>query len=286
MQSRLYCQKLVLLIFLLFTISKIQSQDKTEDSWQFTLSPYLYLPALNGSILIPFPNEEDRNFELKIEPQDYLEKIKMALMFSAKIQKNRFSIYTDIFYYRLGEEAAFSESTNLKIDNPIPWRPPIEIGVDLDIGSTFNLKSTQYTVLAGYSLREGKSPFTVVSGMRTTHIDITLDWNLDVSINDDEYVISPEGSVSSTMNSWNAVVGAMGAFNLSKSEKLKFIYFLNGGLGTSRFTMEMFSGFSYLFGKRTFVKLIYRHIYYDHKEKSVIDRLAYSGIAVGASIRF
>lgn len=72
----------------------------TDDSWKFTVSPYVWMTNLKGNLTVINQNiPVDLNFS-----EDLLSNLKMAAMVHAEAKKNRLSFMIDIFYAKLGTD--------------------------------------------------------------------------------------------------------------------------------------------------------------------------------------
>lgn len=73
---------------------------KSDDSWKFTVTPYLWMTSLSGDLTVLNQNVPiDLNFS-----EDILSNLKMAAMVHAEAKKNRLSFMIDVFYAKLGTD--------------------------------------------------------------------------------------------------------------------------------------------------------------------------------------
>jgi hypothetical protein len=99
----------LVIILLLLNIGSIQflsAQDNTEtetttdDSWEFKITPYLWMTSLKGDLTVLNQNiPVDLNFS-----EDLLSNLKMAAMVHAEVKKNKLSFMIDAFYAKLGTD--------------------------------------------------------------------------------------------------------------------------------------------------------------------------------------
>lgn len=97
---------IILLLLNLGSIQFLSAQDNTEtetttdDSWKFSVSPYLWMTSLKGDLTVINQNVPvDLNFS-----EDLLSNLKMAAMVHAEAKKNRLSFMIDVFYAKLGTD--------------------------------------------------------------------------------------------------------------------------------------------------------------------------------------
>jgi hypothetical protein len=100
-------KKILILLLLLNIVSSqfLLAQDnletetsKTDDSWTFSVTPYLWMTSLKGDLTVINQNiPVDLNFS-----EDLLSNLKMAAMVHAEVKKNKVSFMIDAFYAKLG----------------------------------------------------------------------------------------------------------------------------------------------------------------------------------------
>lgn len=74
--------------------------EKTDDSWKFTVTPYVWMTGIKGDLTVADQEVPvDLNFA-----NDLLSNLKMAAMVHAEAKKNKLAIMLDIFYAKLGSD--------------------------------------------------------------------------------------------------------------------------------------------------------------------------------------
>ena len=111
-------KKISLILILLFTVvcnQLLSAQENTEnqtnnteDSWKFTVSPYVWMSNIKGDLTILYQNVP---VDLKFG-EDILSNLKMAAMVHAEAKKNRLSFMIDVFYAKLGTDKVRSGILN------------------------------------------------------------------------------------------------------------------------------------------------------------------------------
>lgn len=106
--------KKIILCLLVFSIPFVgfsQTEtvsNKSKDSWEFEVTPYLWMTSLNGSMTVLNNSVPvDLNFT-----NDILSNLKMAAMFHGEAKKNKLSIMLDIFYAKLGADSEINGIVN------------------------------------------------------------------------------------------------------------------------------------------------------------------------------
>ncbi len=276
--------KQISLVLLLIVLVKGPACGQVDSSWHFNVSPNLYVPTFGGSIFFTV-FDQDQELEMEVNPGDYLEKLSFALMISAEARKGKWMAAYDLFAFDILADASFVESITVDIDNPIPGRPPIGVGVGLDAGTDFAFKGRQNTLAAGYVISTGKWHADAIAGVRWISLTSQLDWRFAVEINGpDGLVLSADGTENSQTTLSNFVLGLKGGYYLTPSKRWKAVYYLDSGFGDTRFTWQGVGGIA-LDTRWLDYKIVYRHISYLMKEDRVFDNLYFSGLSVGLTLK-
>ena len=99
------------LVFGALGVSAQAATDAYDGNWHFSVTPYLWLPAVSGSVDTdtpgrPGPNGEPRQIKVSgdVNPDSYLSNLQMAFMLTADARKGPWSILTDIMYTDFGDQ--------------------------------------------------------------------------------------------------------------------------------------------------------------------------------------
>jgi hypothetical protein len=74
------------------------------DDWRFAVTPYLWLPNIEGTGNFDTPPSGGGAPEVEIGPVDYLEKLELVLMLAAEAHKGKWSFRGDVVYVDFGDE--------------------------------------------------------------------------------------------------------------------------------------------------------------------------------------
>ena len=77
-----------------------------EEGWTFSLTPYIWLPNINGTLKYAIPPGGGARPEVDTGPNDYLENLSFALMLAGEARKGRWSMFTDLIYLDFDSEAS------------------------------------------------------------------------------------------------------------------------------------------------------------------------------------
>src|SRR5215471_3307721 len=69
-----------------------------EDRWSFALTPYLWLPNVNGTLRFSVPPGASGSPDVRTGPNNYLENLQAALMISGEVRRDKWVIIGDAIY--------------------------------------------------------------------------------------------------------------------------------------------------------------------------------------------
>ncbi len=153
--------------------------DMYDGAWHFTLTPYLWLPNVNGSIDTRVSGLRDRNtgaelgevsLSTEIDPNEYLADLQFAAKLTAEARKGDWSIITGPHRHRL-RRPALARTQHYRAPRAAPHghRPQTHhqpVHHRLDPGGA-------YTVA-----RNPKANLDVLAGFRYVGVDTELKWDL------------------------------------------------------------------------------------------------------------
>jgi hypothetical protein len=157
-------------------------------------------------------------------------------------------------------------------------------GTEIPVNSGTETSLTGYMVsLTGnYSLaRWPDGKLDVLGGLRYTHIGATLDWSFTTTVGT---LPGRSGSVGQGVDLWDGVIGVRGNTRFGGG-KWFVPYYLDAGAGTSKFTWQTLVGVGYSFGWGDLL-LVYRYLSFEQGDEHPVQRLYFSGPAVGATFHF
>ena len=87
------------------------------DQWRFSVTPYLWLPSLEGNLRYGPPPAGGAAPKISVNAEDILSALDFAFMLSADARKGRWSIATDFMYLDLSADESRVKSVDF---NPGP----------------------------------------------------------------------------------------------------------------------------------------------------------------------
>lgn len=252
--------------------------DPFDGNWHFSLTPYLWLPNLNGSADVRLPGVRDRlgntieelRVDAEIGPNDYLENLQFALMLTGEARKGRWSVLTDIIYVDFGDQKTRART----LTGP---RGRVIDTVHRELETSFS--STVWTLAGAYTLAHAPAwHVDLLAGFRYLGMDSDLKWRLEGS----REILDSAGSVSQDKSQWDGIVGIKGQVRLGDGHW--FVpYYADIGAGDSNWTWQALVGVGYAFDWGD-LSLSIRSLSYDFDEDNADLRM--TGPALGVSFRW
>lgn len=240
-----------------------------QDEDRFTVTPYIWLPNIEGDLRFNIPPGAGGSPIVKVGPSDYLENLEMALMIAGEAKFDRVSVFTDIIYLDFSSQGSSVVTVTGPGGNEFP----------IDAGSEVDLSGLLWTLAGGYEFVRGDS-FTLqaFAGLRYFSAEAGLDWSLAGPLNQ----FPQSGSIDRESESWDGLVGVRGE---GRAGNWIFPYYVDVGGGDSELTWQALAGVGYRWGWGD-LRLNYRHLAYEQSDTDLIQEAAFSGPALGATFRF
>ena len=248
------------------------------NEWQFAITPYIWLPNINGTLKYNIPPGAGGSPSVEIGPSDWLESLKFAFLISGEVRKDKWSVFTDLIYLDFSNEKSAVKSINFGGS---------AVSSSVNASTNSSLTGAIWTLGAGYAvLSDRPVALDVFGGFRYAGLKASTDWQLTAD------VIGPggglsfprSGSISERMDLWDGIIGVKGRFWLGSSN-WSIPYYLDVGTGSSTVTWQGLLGVAYTFSWGD-VTLAYRNLYYDQSGDKLIQDMRFSGFALAATFRF
>ncbi len=244
----------------------------TDEGWRFSVTPYLWVPKIDGTLNFSAYPLAGNEIEVTIDPSDYFEHLDLPLMFTADVHRGPWSLATDFFYVKFSGENATATSVS---------GPGGQVTVPIDAGSSVELTTTIWSLVGGrVLLREHNGTLAFVFGVRYMAVSSSLDWSFTAGSD-----LAPRtGSVSQTADLWDGLIGARGEWRPGAGNWIVPFY-VDFGTGTSVSTWSGSVGAGYAFGWGD-VRLLYHYLTYDAEEEDLVEKLSLTGPALGVTFHF
>jgi len=248
------------------------------NQWAFSITPYLWLPNINGTLKYSVPPGGGGSPEIQVGPSDYLEALRFAMMISGEVRKDRWSVFTDVIYLNFSSEKSAVKSVDFGGSL---------VSSSANVSTSSSLKGGIWTLGAGYTVLPGRPlGLDVFGGLRYFGLEASTDWQLTGAVTGPGggQTFPRSGSISERVDLWDGIVGVKGRVWLGSS-KWSIPYYLDVGTGSSSLTWQGMLGVAYSF-KWGEVTLAYRNLYYDQKGDKLVQDMRFSGPALGVTFRF
>jgi hypothetical protein len=252
--------------------------EQPSDGWTFAVTPYLWLPNVDGTLKYSPPPAGSGGPEVGVGPNNYLENLNGALMLSGEARKGRWSIVSDLIYLNFAKE----ESSVRSVD----FGGPV-VASSVDVSTRSSLDGLQWLLAGGYTAMQApRLQLDVLGGVRYLGIEARSDWQLtaDVAGPGPGQTFPATGNISERTDLWDAIIGVRGRVRLGESQWF-MPFHLDLGAGSSTFTWQGLLAISYAF-KWGDATLGYRHLYYDQSDDKLFQDFRFSGPTLGATFRF
>jgi hypothetical protein len=145
-------------------------EDKSDGKWHFTVTPYLWLPDVNGTVTYTNPSGSGGSVSAQVDPSSYLESLDFAAMFTAEGRKDNWLAFTDYMYLHMGgHDSAVKSVTG----------PGGFVTVPINVGGATTLVTNVWTLAGGYTvLRKPDVFIDLFAGTRLLNVSSSLSWNL------------------------------------------------------------------------------------------------------------
>jgi hypothetical protein len=247
--------------------------DPYEGGWHFSLTPYLWLPNINGTIDGHLLGSDRGDFSAgtEIGPNDYLQNLKFGAMATGEVRRRDWSVFTDIIYIDFGDQRSHVRNINGLDGRPLS---------SIDRSASTSLSATVWTLAGARTLVQNpKVNLDLLAGFRYAGIDSEL--NLDIIGSDG--VVDTRSRSSRNLTEWDGILGIKGQVRLGEGRWF-MPYYLDVGTGSSNWTWQALLGVGYAFDWGE-VNLSIRNLSYDFKNKNDAD-LRMTGPTLGASFRW
>lgn len=247
------------------------SEGQTEEGWSFSLTPYIWLPTIDGQLKFSVPPDSGGPI-VDTGPNSYLENLDFAILLAGEARKGRWSLLGDFVYL----DFSGSDAKTLAVELPSGDIVPV-----IDAGTETSLLGALVTFAPGYSVYSTpKANMDFFAGVRYLGIEPGVDWRIDGPV--DKFPAT--GTRSEDADVLDAIIGVRGQAKLGDSN-WSIPYYFDVGTGDSDITWQASAGISYSFSWID-LKMVYRYLDYDMEDDHLLQDLSFSGPALGVTFHF
>ena len=243
-----------------------------DDSWDYGLSVYGWLPDVSGDTAFPVGDGSD----FKVPVESLLDNLQFAMLATFDARKGRWGLLADLVYMDLGNTKSAVQEGTIG-DTVLPY------GVSARAG--FDMKSLILMAAGYYRLVDQQdSKVDIVAGLRHIDIDQSLEWRFSGDIASLP-IPGREGMANAGDDYLDAIIGVRGRLGFGQDTSWYIPYYADVGAGGSDMTWQVLGGIGYTFSWGDFAA-IWRHLSYDLPSSKPIGKLEFSGPEVGVVFRW
>jgi opacity protein-like surface antigen len=261
----------LLLFVMLFSYFPVvcAEDNKSQDEWRFTLTPYFWAPSISGTMKFSLPVGSGEG-KADVGPNDYLQNLKFAGMMSFDAAKGRWSILSDIIYID------FSGSRDATV-------PGLGIGSGFAGSADTELQALVFEIAGAYTVFKNQNGnFDVLAGLRYASVEGKIDLNINGPL--------PAGWRSSRFSASedfiDPIIGFKGKLLLSKNWFMPYYFDIGGFSVDSDLTLQAYAGIGYRFTDWFSLSLGYRYLYYDFGNTKLVEDITLHGGLLGFVFNF
>lgn len=271
----------------LLATSAATSADETAESWRFGLTPYIWLPTIDGSLKYALPPGSGGSPEISVGPTDWFDLLNAALLVSGSATNGRLSLQSDLVYLSMSSK---NDGRVLSVDDTVTvpgTRIPIPISAALNLNTRTDLDALSWTISGGYQVASSEiSSVTAFVGARYLGVDVTSGWDLtaEITVPGTGVILPAQGEIGTDVDLWDALIGVRGHYDFTDSQ-WSTLYYFDIGAGDSDLTWNAMAGFAYAYGWGD-VLLAYRHLEYDQSADKLLQDFSFGGPGIGFRFTF
>ena len=244
-----------------------------DGKWHGYVTPYLFLPQINGTFQFPVRALGTGHPPLTINANEpvgnYLQHVNGLTMISGEARNNGFVASSDFIWMNISTQKA--GSTNFVL--------PSGTGIPISGNAGFRVTANIWTVAVGGNVAHSDSAtMDALIGVRQLDLNTALNWNFTEA----PKLVPQSGTIAKSGTVTDIVGELRGKLRVGK--RLFVPYYFDGGYGNQSSTLQAATGLGYAepWGN---LRLEYRALIYNANPLSLNQRLTFNGPAIGATFK-
>ena len=280
--ARLLSALLWLMLSALVLPAQAQTVPRAEPGWQFSVTPYAWVPSIDGTLRYQLPGQPGPDSaDVSKDGSSILEALNFAAMIAAEARYQRYSVLTDFIYLDLGATGSKLRSVNFGGGGG-----GTGVGASLDRGTESSLSGSLWTLMGGYTVTQGDwGHADIVGGFRL----FALNSETNIRLAGD--VTAPVGSASLDRNArlsesatlFDGIIGMRGRFVIGNGFYAPYAFDIGTGSSTLTWQASAALGYQFSWGG---VALGYRYLSYEQGSSKLVQDLSFGGPFLALNFTF
>ena len=279
--ARLLSALLWLMLSALVLPAQAQTVPRAEPGWQFSVTPYAWVPSIDGTLRYQLPAQAGSgSADVSQDSFSVLEALNFAAMIAAEARYQRYSVLTDFIYLDLGGSSSKLRDVNFAGSGGTG------VGANLDHGTESSLSGSLWTLMGGYTVTQGDwGHADIVGGFRLFSL------NSETSIRLSGDVTAPGGTaslnrtarLSDSATLFDGVIGMRGRLAIGNGFFAPYAFDI--GTGSSSLTWQASAALGYQMSWGS-LALGWRHLSYEQNGNNLVQDLSISGAFLAVNFTF
>jgi hypothetical protein len=278
--SHLVAPFLILLAFGLVLPAQAQTVPRVEPGWQFSLTPYVWVPSIDGTLRYQLPASVGAgSADVAKDSFSVLEALNFAAMIAAEARYQRYSVLTDFIYMDLGGSSS-------KLRNVDFAGSGGSVTTNLDRGTESSLSGSLWTLMGGYTVTQGDwGHADIAGGFRLFSLSAETNLRLsgDVTAPSGTATLNRNARLSDSATLFDGIVGLRGRFVIGNGFFAPYAFDI--GTGSSSLTWQASAALGYQMNWGS-VALGWRHLSYEQSGNRLVQDLSFSGAFLSVNFTF
>ena len=269
------CIAISIAVGVLLATSPACRADDAGNGWSISLTPYVWLPSMSGSLNFSVPPSQGGGtgdtINTSVASGNYLSSINFAAMLAAEIRHDRFVMDGDFMNVVLSPNASTIKTFS---------GPGGIVVVPVSFATQLHFSGTIFEGGIGETLLRGSAGhLDALIGIRYAAVNGSIAWQANGPL----AIFNPVGSSNGSLHLTDGLLALKGRVNLGSAWFIP--YYLDGGVGSSAFTWQGIGGIGVQLNKFTSIELVHRSLNYNETGTALWQNIRMSGPALAATFK-
>jgi len=270
-----------LLLSCLVPLAQAQTLPRAEPGWQFSVTPYAWVPSIDGKLRYQLPAQAGPgSADVAKDSFSVLEALNFAAMIAAEARYQRYSLLTDFIYMDLGGAGSKLRSVDFAGSGGS------SVDANLNRGTESSLSGSLWTLMGGYTVTQGDWGHTdIAGGFRLFYLNAETNLRLsgDVTAPGGTATLNRNARLSDSATLFDGIVGLRGRLVIGNGFFAPYAFDI--GTGSSSLTWQASAALGYQMNWGS-VALGWRHLSYEQSGNRLVQDLSFSGAFLALNFTF